>query len=111
MCAKRVEKRIASPKDVVEMFIKLGYPPPERSSTEFAAEEEPSESGSVQDILSDVCGKKTNDATAFNTKDVELQDFIRDLKRRRRRKTTMLCVAMAIAMLAIIGIISWLCLR
>ena len=84
MCAKKRENRLASPKAVVDAFVRLGYAAPSASETEFAAEPDVAFEDMMQDILSDTPATPRGDENfALETQDQDVQDF---LARRKRKQ-------------------------
>ena len=88
MCAKRLEDRIASPKDLLETFARIGYALPAASGSEIAAEAAPEgEDGpSVVDLVAGLSTKPADKSLELETQDVEIQEFISRLKRRKHRR-------------------------
>ena len=101
MCAKKPENRLASPKDVIAAFAKLGYTLPSAVETEFAAEEDAASSGMVHDLIPDMAAAP-QDGLGINleTQDKDMQEFIAGL-RRRKLKRRLLWAALAAALLAL----------
>ena len=89
MCAKRTEDRLASPRDVIDAFARLGYALQQSGETEFAAEEDKASSGMVQDLIPDVSAQKQKPGDDFrlDTQDAEIRDFVSGLRKKRRRQT------------------------
>ena len=86
MCAKRVEDRIASPKDVLSTFERLGYAVPASAGTEFAADGAgETEGASMQTLMSELDGKKADHTLALETQDAEIQAFVAQLRKKRLR--------------------------
>ncbi len=87
MCAKKREDRLASPKDVIDTFVRLGYPPPTSGETEFAAEEDPASEGMVQDLIPDMkTVPKGTESLVLETQDRDVQEFLTQLRHKRMRK-------------------------
>ena len=88
MCAKRLEDRIASPKDLLETFARIGHVLPATSVSEIAAEAAPEgEQGpSVADLVAGLPAKPADKSLELETQDAEIQEFILRLKRRKRRR-------------------------
>ena len=87
MCAKKREDRLASPKDVIDTFVRLGYPPPTAGETEFAAEEDAASEGMVQDLIPDIKTVPQDDESLqLETQDRDVQDFLTQLRRKKMRK-------------------------
>ena len=89
MCAKRPEDRMASPKEVIDAFARLGYALRQSGETEFAAEDDRASSGMVQDLIPDVSAQKPKPGDDFrlDTQDAEIRDFVSGLRKKRRRQT------------------------
>jgi len=83
MCAKKAEARISSPEKLMETFGRIGYVLSEESRTEFAATPEPDVAPVV---LPDISPETVSRTLSFETKDKEIQEFVEQLKHRRRRK-------------------------
>ena len=99
MCAKKKEDRLASPKDVIDTFARLGYVLPPPSEPEFAAEEDPASAGMVQDLIPDVVATARMDRSlTLETQDKDVIEFLAKLKRRRMLKKvvwgTLICVVL-----------------
>ena len=87
MCAKRLEDRIASPKALLEAFARIGYALPATSGSEIAAEAAEGENGpSVADLVAGLSTKPADKSLVLETQDVEIQEFISRLKRKKRRR-------------------------
>ena len=87
MCAKKREERLASPKDVIDTFIRLGYSAPTSGETEFAAEEDPASEGMVQDLIPDITTlPKGDESLLLETQDRDVQEFLTQLRRKKTRK-------------------------
>ncbi len=110
MCVKERERRISDPTALIEEFAKLGYRLSRPSGDEVhyapAADSAPTVL-SVKKVL-DNLPSKPNDTLTFQTDDVEVQEFVKSLKRKKARKKLVswlltLAVAAALA-LAIVKI-------
>ncbi len=86
MCAKRASDRLASARDVIDTFARLGYRIAAAAGTEFAPEETPDSGESVQDIVSGLSGKRPDGSLSLETQDAEMQAFVARLKWKRRRR-------------------------
>ena len=108
MCAKRLEDRIASPKDLLETFARIGYALPATSGSEIAAEATPEgEQGpSVADLVAGLPANPADKSLELETQDVEIQEFILRLKRRKRRRW--LLVGICVLALLAAGILLFL---
>ena len=113
MCVKERDRRIATPAALIEEFAKIGYHIKERTSSgvKFNRRAE-----SVPTVISmrSLIEKGTNavaadgDPLAFETQDVEIQDFVDRLKRRKRlRKLASTATLVAIALVALL-VLAWL---
>ena len=101
MCAKKPEARIASPEKLMETFVRIGYALPEGARTEFAATSEPEV---VPVVLPNVPPERAIHTLSFETKDKEIQEFVEQLKHRRRR-SVMVKIALAAVGLLILALV------
>ena len=105
MCVKDRNRRIATPAALLAEFAKLGYVngdvAPEVSYTPTGRETRAAEKG-IGEYLRDL-PKDSNDTLSFETDDVEIQAFVRKLKRRRLKKR--IAFAAAIFLLAVLVIL------
>lgn len=105
MCVKDRARRIATPAALLAEFAKLGYgggpTRTEVSYTPTGAEVHAEEKG-VGDYLKNL-PKDSNDTLSFETDDVEIQTFVRKLKRRRLKKR--IAFAVAVFLLAVLVIL------
>ena len=104
MCAKKKEDRLASPKDVIDTFARLGYVLPPPSEPEFAAEEDPASAGMVQDLIPDVVATARMDRSlTLETQDKDVVEFLAKLRRKRMLKKvvwgTLICVVLLLLVL------------
>ena len=108
MCAKRLEDRIATPKDLLETFARIGYALPATSGSEIAAEAAPEgeEGPSVADLVAGLSAKSADRSLELETQDVEIQEFISRLKQRKRRRW--LLVGICVLALLAAGILLFL---
>ena len=87
MCAKKKEDRLASPKDVIDAFVRMGYAGPSSGETEFAAEEDVASSGMVQDLIPDLSTTpRAKQDFTLETQDKDVQEFLARLRRKRMMK-------------------------
>ena len=110
MCAKERENRLASPKAVVDAFVRLGYPAPSSGETEFAAEADVSFEDMMQDILSDAPAAPREDENfALETQDRDVQDFLARRKRKQMRRNLLTGIAWAggICLLLLVAALVW----
>lgn len=105
MCVKDRARRIATPAALLAEFAKLGYvsgdAAPEVSYTPTGREIRAAEKG-IGEYLREL-PKDSNDTLSFETDDVEIQAFVRKLKRRRLKKR--IAFAAAVLLLAILAIL------
>ena len=100
MCAKNREDRLASPKDVIDTFVRLGYPPPTAGETEFAAEEDSASEGMVQDLIPDIKTVPSGDESLLlETQDRDVQEFLTQLRRKKMRKRIIWVVVVCLLLL------------
>jgi len=113
MCVKERDRRIATPAALIEEFRKIGYRPKDAptSGMKFNRRAE-----SVPTVVSmrSLIEKGTNavvadgDPLAFETQDVEIQDFVDRLKRRKRlRKLASTATLVAFVLVALL-VLAWL---
>lgn len=80
MCAKRRDRRVASAADVIAHLASAGYPVDPTAPVPVAsAPLADPEAFTVPDVA-------PNDTLSFETTDIEIGDFVRELRRRRRRR-------------------------
>ena len=105
MCVKDRDRRIATPADLLAEFARLGYVSTsgqaEVSYTPTGTEVRAAEKG-IGEYLKNL-PEKSNDTLSFETDDVEIQTFVRKLKRRRLKKR--IAVAAAVLLLAALVIL------
>lgn len=100
MCVKERERRISTPAELLAEFEKLGYRLDSRSaaSVEFvkSAEAAPTQL-SIKNVLANAPDGRAS-TLSFETDDVEIRNFIGDLKKKRRNRRV-LAIALAAAAL------------
>lgn len=104
MCVKERDRRIASPAALLEEFAKLGYTLDSRSAVPVQyvpSADTVTTQLSVKEILAETPANRA-DTLSFETTDVEIQNFISDLKRKRRNKRILAIAAIILAALAIL---------
>ena len=100
MCAKKREDRLASPKAVIDTFVRLGYAAPSSGETEFAAEEDPASDGMVQDLIPDIKEvPKGAESLTLETQDRDVQEFLTQLRHKRNRKRIVWVVVVCLLLL------------
>ena len=113
MCVKECDRRIATPAALIAEFAKIGYRLKDRPSGDVKfdrrAESAPT-LVSMRSLLqkSAVPVDADVDPLAFETEDVEIQDFVDRLKRRKRLKKLASFSAVAAAALAVALLLGWL---
>ena len=109
MCAKRLEDRIASPKALLETFARIGYALSATSGSEIAEEAatEGAEGPSVGDLVAGLSAKPADRSLELETQDVEIQEFILRLKRRKRRRWLLAGIVVAALLAAICAILAF----
>ena len=105
MCVKDRDRRIATPAALLAEFAKLGYgggpTRTEVSYTPTGAEVHAAEKG-IGEYLKGL-PKDSNDTLSFETDDVEIQTFVRKLKRRRlKRRMAFAAVVLLLTVLVIL---------
>ena len=103
MCAKRLQDRLASPRDVLAAFARLGYSMPATVGAEFAAEDEGEDEGpSMEELVSELATKKIDRSLTMKTQDAEMQEFVSRLKRKKSRNWVLVGIAAAAVAVAVI---------
>lgn len=105
MCAKDVEKRIASPAALVAQLDKLGYVG-KAGAEQATVQPQPIEASSA-DWLSftekDV--PPTNPTLSFDTKDIEVKRFVQKLKQRKRNRFIIIYICASLIVAALLALI------
>ena len=102
MCAKKREDRLASPKDVIDTFARLGYARPS-SETEFAADEDAASAGMVQDFIPDLATQsRTEEDFTLETQDRDVQEALARLRHRRVRQRAFWVLLGVVALLLLV---------
>lgn len=97
MCAKRAEDRIKSPGELLETLRRLGYDVPAPVTHHV----NPPESDDSRPFSYNVpLTENANNTISFDTKDEEVQSFVKKLKRRRSRAKALTAIAVATAIAA-----------
>ena len=107
MCAKRLEERMSSPRELLETLRRLGYNIPEpvaNGSAHSMPEDDKPFSYNIP--ITDGGG----DATSFDTKDDEIQSFVTNLKRKRLR-TKVLSALVVVVVVASLAALVFLVIR
>ncbi len=100
MCAKRREDRLASPRAVIETFLRLGYAAPSAGETEFAAEPDAAAEGMVQDFIPDAgTAPRVDENFVLETQDRDVQEFLARLRRKKMRKRVVWVVGACLLLL------------
>ena len=113
MCVKECDRRIATPAALIAEFAKIGYRLKDRPSGDVKfdrrAESAPT-LVSMRSLLqkSAVPVDADVDPLAFETEDVEIQDFVDRLKRRKRLRKLASFSAVAAAALVAALLLGWL---
>ena len=108
MCVKNRDRRIASPAALLAEFAKLGYASADLTSKVSYTptwQEESAAKGPGIDI--DKLSAESNPTLSFETKDQEIQDFVRRLKKRRLAKKLYYYAAIAILAIVIVLVLTW----
>ena len=99
MCVKERDRRIASPAALIEEFKKIGYRP---KDTPTPGVKYGHRADSAPTVVS------MRDPLAFETQDVEIQDFVDRLKRRKRMRKLASTAAIAAAAILALLVLAWL---
>ena len=113
MCVKECDRRIATPAALIAEFAKIGYRLKDRPSGavkfDRRAESAPTLVSMRSLLQKSAAPVGANvDPLAFETEDVEIQDFVDRLKRRKRLKKLASFSAVAAAALAVALLLGWL---
>ena len=113
MCVKECDRRIATPAALIAEFAKIGYRLKDRPSGDVKfdrrAESAPTLVSMRSLLQKSAAPVGANvDPLAFETEDVEIQDFVDRLKRRKRLKKLASFSAVAAAALAVALLLGWL---
>ena len=113
MCVKERDRRIATPAALIEEFRKIGYRPKDAPTPGMKFNRRAESVPTVVSMRS-LIEKGTNavaadgDPLAFETQDVEIQDFVDRLKRRKRlRKLASTATLVAFVLVALL-VLAWL---
>ena len=113
MCVKECDRRIATPAALIKEFEKIGYrlkdtPTPD---VKFGRRADSAPTVvSMRALLekSESVATADGDPLAFETQDVEIQDFVDRLKRRKRMKKLASTAALAAAAVLALLVLAWL---
>ena len=113
MCVKECDRRIATPAALIAEFAKIGYRLKDRPSSavkfDRRAESAPTLVSMRSLLQKSAAPVGANvDPLAFETEDVEIQDFVDRLKRRKRLRKLASFSAVAAAALAVALLLGWL---
>ena len=113
MCVKEHDRRIATPAVLIEEFAKIGYRLKNRTSADvkFARRADSAPTVvSMRALLEKGASAATvdGDPLAFETQDVEIQDFVDRLKRRKRMRKLMSASVLAAAAILALLVLVWL---
>ena len=113
MCVKERDRRIASPAALIEEFKKIGYRPKDTPTPGVKYGHRADSAPTVVSMRA-LLEKGANtavadgDPLAFETQDVEIQDFVDRLKRRKRMRKLASTAAIAAAAILALLILAWL---
>ena len=113
MCVKEADRRIATPAALIAEFAKIGYHPrsmPARDMKFDRRAESAPTLVSMRSLLQKGAahGAADADPLAFETEDVEIQDFVDRLKRRKRLRKLASFSAVAASVAAAVLLLAWL---
>ncbi len=115
MCVKEYDRRIPTPAALIAEFAKIGYQLKKRvkQDVKFAPSAESAPTIVSMRSLIDKGGEASGDAShkdtlTFETQDVEIQEFVRGLK--RRKKMRKVAYYLAVGLMALLGLLlfAWL---
>ena len=105
MCVKDRDRRISSPAALLAEFAKLGYvPQTETPSVSYTPTKSDETSDTGLGIDLDKLPAEANPTLSFETKDVEIQKFVKGLKKKRLKKK-LVYLAVVLALLALFCLI------
>lgn len=113
MCVKERDRRIASPAALIEEFKKIGYRPKDTPTPGVKYGHRADSAPTVVSMRA-LLEKGANtavvdgDPLAFETQDVEIQDFVDRLKRRKRMRKLASTAAIAAAAILALLVLAWL---
>lgn len=113
MCVKERDRRIASPAALIEEFKKIGYRPKDTPTPGVKYGHRADSAPTVVSMRA-LLEKGANTAVAdgnplaFETQDVEIQDFVDRLKRRKRMRKLASTAAIAAAAILALLVLAWL---
>lgn len=113
MCVKERDRRIASPAALIEEFKKIGYRPKDTPTPSVKYGHRADSAPTVVSMRA-LLEKGANtavvdgDPLAFETQDVEIQDFVDRLKRRKRMRKLASTAAIAAAAILALLVLAWL---
>ena len=108
MCVKDRDRRISSPAALLAEFAKLGYVP-ESLASKVSYTPTWQEEQTTKDLGIDLdkLPAEANNTLSFETKDQEIQDFVRRLKQKRTFKKFRFYAAIAILAVIIVLVLTW----
>ena len=113
MCVKERDRRIATPAALIEEFRKIGYRPKDTPTPGVKYGRRADSAPTVVSMRA-LLEKGANtavadgDPLAFETQDVEIQDFVDRLKRRKRMRKLTSTAAIAAAAILVLLVLAWL---
>ena len=113
MCVKERDRRIATPAALIEEFRKIGYRPKDTPTPGVKYGRRADSAPTVVSMRA-LLEKGANtavadgDPLAFETQDVEIQDFVDRLKRRKRMRKLASTAALAAAAILALLVLAWL---
>ncbi len=113
MCVKECDRRIATPAALIAEFAKIGYRLKERPSGNVKFNRRAESAPTVVSMRSLIekganAANSSVDPLAFETEDVEIQDFVNRLKRRKRLRKLASVAVVTAAVLALLLMLAWL---
>ena len=113
MCVKECDRRIATPAALIAEFAKIGYRLKDRPSGNVKFNRRAESAPTVVSMRSLIekganAANSSVDPLAFETEDVEIQDFVNRLKRRKRLRKLASVAVVTAAVLALLLMLAWL---
>ena len=108
MCVKERERRIATPTALIAEFAKIGYTPKDRRTADVkyapAADSAPT-IVSMKSLIDKAGQQQPAETLTFETEDVEIQEFVDRLKRKRTARKSFVIVFWAVVGLALLTVV------
>jgi len=113
MCVKEYDRRIPTPAALIKEFAKIGYQLKGRQGADVKFSHQADSAPTLISMRSlidkgEAAAKEHNDTLSYETKDVEIQDFITKIKRRKKMRKIASNAAIAAGLVLGVLLIAWL---